>query len=69
MNTPASRTFPHHLDWNGVYHSVCLNCFVTVATSFNEDSLSEEERQHRCEETPARLQPVRSVAVALPRAS
>jgi len=62
MNTPTSRTFPHRLDWNGVYHSICLDCFATVATSYSEQTLLEEERQHRCPETlrkrPAAAEPL-----------
>ena len=66
MNAPTIRKFPHHLDWNGVYHSICLDCYSTVATSYNENMLSEEENHHRCEEMPGRRGPARDTSAAHP---
>jgi hypothetical protein len=48
MNTQRNRDFPRRLDENGNYHSICLNCFQTVAMSFSQEALVEVEKQHVC---------------------
>jgi hypothetical protein len=48
MDTQRDRNFPRRLDENGIYHSICLNCFQTVGTSFSQDELTEAERKHIC---------------------
>jgi hypothetical protein len=48
MNAFRNRDFPRRLDENGNYHSICLNCFQTVATSYSQQALVEIEKQHIC---------------------
>ena len=55
MDAQPERIFPHRLDQNGIYHSVCMTCFRTVATSFSLAALVEQERQHWCEGPPLRV--------------
>ena len=55
MDTQAHPNFPRRLDRNGIYHSICLTCFQTVATSFSQTTLVEGERHHICEGPPARM--------------
>jgi hypothetical protein len=57
MDAQSDRIFPHRLDQSGIYHSVCMNCFETVATSFSLATLVEGERQHRCAEARPRKPP------------
>jgi len=42
--------FRRRLDWNGIYVSVCMTCLQTVATSWRNATLAEEEGQHVCHE-------------------
>jgi len=44
--------FPHRLDNDGVYHSFCRTCFLTVATSRREADLADGEREHECSGSP-----------------
>ena len=66
MDTQRDRNFPRRLDENGIYHSICLNCFQTVATSFSQEALLEEERKHVCKipltsGMPSRFNPAATV--------
>jgi hypothetical protein len=47
------RTFPHQLNPNGSYDSICTECHQTVASSGDEDGLARHERDHAC--SPIRL--------------
>ena len=42
-------TFPHRLNENGTYDSICLVCFQTIATGANEAGLAEGEQRHVCD--------------------
>ena len=46
-------TFPHRLNPNGSYDSICKDCHLTVASSRDEDGLAVHERNHAC--NPIRL--------------
>jgi hypothetical protein len=46
MNAPS---FPHRLDSDGIYHSICIKCLATVATAKVESDLSVAEQEHICE--------------------
>jgi hypothetical protein len=50
---PQQRTFPHRLNPNGTYDSICKECHQTVASSREEDGLASAERNHVC--NPIRL--------------
>jgi hypothetical protein len=40
--------FPHRRNRDGSFDSICLNCFVTVASRGVESELSELEEKHFC---------------------
>ncbi len=42
------RTFPHRLNWDGSYDSICLKCFATVATTRTESELTAHDKNHAC---------------------
>ena len=67
MNTLRDRDFPRRLDENGNYHSICLNCFQTVATSYSDEVLVKAEAKHVCKtplwsDMPNRPVPVSSTS-------
>jgi hypothetical protein len=45
--------FPHRLNADGAYDSICTLCRVTVASTRVEADLSQHERSHKC--NPVRL--------------
>jgi hypothetical protein len=45
--------FPHRLNADGSYDSVCTLCHLTVATAKVEAALSHYERSHKCD--PVRI--------------
>jgi hypothetical protein len=42
------RTFPHRLNPNGSYDSICTECHLTVASSRDEAVLAQHELEHVC---------------------
>lgn len=44
---PVTR-FPHHLNLNGMFDSICPKCYRTVAEESDEKVLRKTERLHRC---------------------
>jgi hypothetical protein len=48
MAVQAVATFHHSKTIEGIWHSVCLCCFRTVANSFSEATLAPEESTHTC---------------------
>ncbi len=42
------RAYFHRNNPDGTYDSICLGCFLTVATATNEELLEESEAVHRC---------------------
>jgi hypothetical protein len=44
--TPAN--YPHRHNADGSYDSVCMTCFITVASTQTEDELIPHERKHIC---------------------
>ena len=40
--------FPHRQDGDGMYHSICSNCFATVARSKPEAVMADLEKAHVC---------------------
>ena len=40
--------FPHRRNHDGSFDSICLNCFLTVATSASEMELEGYEEKHYC---------------------
>ena len=53
MRVQDDSPFRRRLDWNGIYISVCMTCLQTVATSYRNAALAEEEVQHVCHEPMA----------------
>jgi hypothetical protein len=44
-------SFPHRLNQNGTFDSICPKCFVTVANAIHEADLARFERCHVCDRT------------------
>jgi len=53
MSPHQRSTFPHRLNPNGSYDSICTECHQTVASSPDEAVLVQHERDHAC--SPMRL--------------
>jgi hypothetical protein len=45
-----AKKFAHRHNKDGSYDSICLYCFLTVATEVQEGQLSEPEQEHSCYE-------------------
>ena len=52
---PISDPFPHRLNYDGSYDSICKTCFMTVASGLSEAALAEGERDHKCPGQPPLL--------------
>jgi hypothetical protein len=48
-----SPSFPHRLNADGAFHSICTLCRVTVATTKTKAELARHEKSHEC--NPIRL--------------
>lgn len=40
--------FPHRSNFDGTFDSICIECFATVATDFDESKLAAHESAHVC---------------------
>ncbi len=45
----SSQKFPHRKNTDGTYDSICLKCFLTIATVGREAELQLLETSHVCE--------------------
>jgi hypothetical protein len=45
----TSVRFPRQLDQDGLYHSVCMTCFRTIAISPSLALIAEKEWSHQCD--------------------
>jgi hypothetical protein len=43
--------FPHKLNSDGSYQSICLTCFATVGIATKAEDLDELDRNHVCKST------------------
>lgn len=41
--------YPHRLNRDGSYDSICPKCFITIHSSMREEDLVEPEENHVCE--------------------
>jgi hypothetical protein len=48
MANPTQRQFIHHCNFDGSRDSICLHCYLTVATGDSEAHLVKEEELHAC---------------------
>jgi len=53
MHPDQRSPFPHRLNPNGSYDSICTECHQTVATSNDEAVLARHEQNHAC--SPIRI--------------
>lgn len=46
----AGQLFPylHRANPDGTFDSICIGCFVTVASAVTESALAEPEMSHKC---------------------
>ena len=51
---PSEPPFPHRINGDGTFDSICPRCFVTVGTSNNEAELEQMEAAHICESSRLR---------------
>lgn len=63
MALEFAPSYPHRRKADGMYESVCLTCFATIATAKHESDLTEADRKHVCGDSPlsqrASVKPVR----------
>jgi hypothetical protein len=43
--------FPHRLNKDGTYDSICLQCYATVANALTSAELEEYDAKHICRES------------------
>lgn len=48
MDSKSAVYYPHKLNKNGSFNSICIVCFRTVASNMTEDELVQEEKKHVC---------------------
>jgi hypothetical protein len=53
------RDFPHRLNEDGTFDSICPKCFDTVATAESESGLEKGELSHICD--PSRLAALQTI--------
>ena len=53
MRLLSRVAFYHKLNEDNTWDSICMKCFLTVATVAKEDDLDDVERRHDCEELTA----------------
>ncbi len=44
----TATPFPHHVNLNGTFDSICPQCYRTIAQELDEKILRKTERLHRC---------------------
>jgi hypothetical protein len=49
MASKTLRFYPHRLNLNGTYDSICLICFATVASARTEPELAVHDIKHICD--------------------
>jgi hypothetical protein len=49
MTDKAKTLYPHRRNRDGSFDSICLTCFMTVATAKTEIELAESDAKHICE--------------------
>jgi len=60
MSHPGNTNFHHRHNENGSMDSICLHCYLTVASDPDEQQLFFQERDHYCD--PLRLHQLASAA-------
>jgi len=45
---PFLTKFPHRLNSDGTFDSICRSCFRTIATAYQEADLEKAENAHMC---------------------
>jgi hypothetical protein len=50
-NNLETSFFPHRLNRDGSYDSLCLKCFMTIANKKTSAELDEHDRNHVCDES------------------
>jgi hypothetical protein len=48
MDTTQNPFFPHRLNPDGSYDSICNRCFATVASASTLDELHARDKEHTC---------------------
>ena len=48
MAIEPSTTFPHRLNPDGTWDSICTKCYLTIATEKSEEALAAAEQRHDC---------------------
>ncbi len=49
MADKAKTLYPHRRNRDGSFDSICLTCFMTVATAKTESELADADAKHICE--------------------
>jgi hypothetical protein len=51
MDDTKMPFFPHRLNPDGTYDSICLKCFATIARCLTSEELNAYDVAHSCNET------------------
>jgi hypothetical protein len=49
METASNPKFAHHYNSRELWDSICLTCYLIIATQKDEQALAEFEQTHECE--------------------
>jgi phage tail protein X len=52
MTSIAHDLFPHRLNRDGSFDSICKRCFQTIASGMSETALAAAEQGHTCDGPP-----------------
>ncbi len=59
MSFLSEHLFPHRMNSDGSYDSICTKCYATVSSSEHEEDLTAQEELHVCD--PVRVHLLRTV--------
>ena len=54
----ASTIGFYHIRLHALWHSICKNCFLTIAEDSTEENLKTAEDRHKCEGPPLERRPL-----------
>ncbi|HEY4380141.1 MAG TPA: hypothetical protein VGN01_07325 [Acidobacteriaceae bacterium] len=52
MTSIVPSLFPHRVNRDGSFDSICKRCFLTIASCASETELAAAEREHMCDGPP-----------------
>ena len=46
----TEEDFAHRQNRDGTFDSICLHCYLTVATANSKENLADREKRHECKD-------------------